>query len=115
MALYFENLIVWQKSFLLAKKVHFLLNKFPKEELYVLSDQMRRSSISIASNIAEGSGRWTNNEKNHFYHIAKGSAMELQTQILLAFEFWYLNNDDKIEFTSTIEEVVKMLYVMTQK
>ena len=53
MALYFENLIVWQKSFLLAKKIHMALKEFPKEELYALTDQMRRSSTSIASNIAE--------------------------------------------------------------
>jgi len=53
MALYFENLIVWQKAFLLAKKVHILLKNFPKEELYALTDQIRRSSTSIASNIAE--------------------------------------------------------------
>lgn len=53
MALYFESLIVWQKAFLLAKKVHVLLKIFPKEEMYALTDQVRRSSISISSNIAE--------------------------------------------------------------
>lgn len=114
MALYFESLIVWQKAFLLAKKVHVLLKIFPKEEMYALTDQVRRSSISISSNIAEWSGRWTNNEKNHFYHIAKGSAMELQTQILLAWDFWYIDEVTKNEVTSLIEEIVKMLYVMTK-
>jgi four helix bundle protein len=53
MALYFENLIVWQKSFLIAKKMHLLLKKFPKEEQYALTDQIRRSSTSIVANIAE--------------------------------------------------------------
>ncbi len=115
MALYFENLIVWQKAFLLAKKIHILLKKFPKEELYALTDQIRRSSTSIASNIAEWSGRWSNNEKNHFYHIAKWSAMELQTQILLAKEFWYIDEWTREEVTWIIEEIVKMLYTMTQK
>ena len=115
MALYFENLIVWQKSFLLAKKIHMALKEFPKEELYALTDQMRRSSTSIASNIAEWSGRGTNNEKNHFYHIAKWSAMELQTQVLLAGEFWYIEESFRNECTSLIEEIVRMLYAMTQK
>lgn len=115
MALYFENLIVWQKAFLLAKNIHTILKWFPKEELYALTDQMRRCSTSIASNIAEWSWRWTNNEKNHFYHIAKGSAMELQTQLLLAREFNYIDVWTQEELTGIIEEVVKMLYAMTQK
>jgi len=53
MALYFENLTVWQKAFFLAKRIHLILKKFPKEELYALTDQMRRCSTSIPSNIAE--------------------------------------------------------------
>lgn len=53
MALYFENLIVWQKAFLLAKNIYLCLKKFPREEQYVLIDQMKRSAISIVSNIAE--------------------------------------------------------------
>ncbi len=55
MALYFEGLIVWQKAFLLTEQIYTVLKKFPKEEIYALTDQMRRCSVSIPSNIAEGS------------------------------------------------------------
>ncbi len=115
MSLYFENLIVWQKAFLLAEKVHILLKKFPKEEQYALTDQIRRSSVSVPSNIAEGSGRGSNNEKNHFFHIAKWSVMELHTQLLLARKFWYIDVSSQEELASLIEEIVRMLVSMTQK
>lgn len=115
MTFYFQNLIVWQKAFLLSQKVHICIKNFPNEEKYALIDQMRRSSLSIVSNIAEWSGRWTNPEYKHFLHIAKWSSMELATQILLSDKFGYFPNDDvKEELLSLIEEVVKMLYTMIQ-
>lgn len=115
MALYFQSLIVWQKAFLLAEKVYILAKKFPKEETYALGDQVRRAAVSVSSNIAEWSGRWTINDRNQFYHIAKGSAMEVQTHILLARKFWYIEMDEQEEISSIIEEIVKMLVTMTKK
>ena len=115
MALYFEGLIVWQKAFLLTEQIYTVLKKFPKEEIYALTDQMRRCSVSIPSNIAEGSWRGTNNEKNHFFHIAKGSAMELQTQLLLAHKFWYIDTATQDQISKLIEEIVRMLVSMTKK
>lgn len=115
MALNFEKLIVWQKAFSLAEKVYIVLGELPKEEKYALIDQMRRSVISVPSNIAEGSGRSSQNEKHYFFHVAKWSAMELHTQLLLARKFWYINLKTQEEISSIIEEVVKMLVVMTRK
>lgn len=85
---YFRNLIVWQKSFALSEKIYQITKNFPQDERYWLTDQMRRASISIASNIAEWSARWTNTEYTHFLHIAKWSASELITQALLCQSFW---------------------------
>jgi four helix bundle protein len=76
---------------------------------------MRRSSLSIPSNIAEGSGRWGNAERNHFLHIAKWSDMELQTQILLAQTFWYIDEEVKTEITELIGEIIKMIYSVIWK
>ena len=116
MALYFEKLIVWQKAFKLAKNVHQLLKVFPKEEQYALTDQMRRSSISVMSNIAEGSGRGTNAERDHFLHISKWSAMELASQLLLARDFWYIIDFSLYEESMwLIEEIVKIIYSLTKK
>lgn len=116
MSLYFEKLIVWQKSFLLTKNVYILLRIFPKEEQFALIDQMRRSSVSVMSNIAEWSGRWTTPDRDYFLHIAKGSAMELASQLLLAKDFWYIQ-DLKLydECIWLIEEVVKIIYSLTKK
>ncbi len=114
MTFYFQNLIVWQKAFLLCEKVHICINDFPSEEKYALIDQMRRASLSVVSNIAEGSGRWTDAEHKHFLHIAKGSCMELATQILLAKKFWYIAEDIETELLWLVEEIIKMLYAMIQ-
>lgn len=114
MTLHFEKLIVWQKAFDLAEKVYILQRSFPKEEIYALADQMRRSAVSIPSNIAEWSWRWSEKEKTYFFHIAKWSAMELHTHILLAEKFWYINKDSQTELSFMIEEIVKILVVMSR-
>jgi four helix bundle protein len=77
---------------------------------------MRRSSLSIVSNIAEWSGRWTDPEHKYFLHIAKGSCMELATQVLLAQEFWYIKDSAVAdEIIWLIGEITKMLYAMIKK
>lgn len=70
MSFYFEKLIVWQKAYELCKRIHILIKKFSKEEQYALTDQLRRSSLSIVSNIAEGSSRSSDAEKRHFLSMA---------------------------------------------
>jgi four helix bundle protein len=80
----FQNLTVWQRAMELAEAVYELTKLFPPDELYGLTSQLRRASVSVASNIAEGRGRGSDGEFRHFLNIAQGSAFEVQTQLLLA-------------------------------
>lgn len=84
MAQAFQNLNVWQRAMDMAASVYSLTKTFPKDEQYGLSSQLRRASVSVASNIAEGRGRGTDGEFRQFLNIAQGSTYEVQTQLLLA-------------------------------
>ena len=86
----FTDLIAWQQSYQLALLIYQITKKFPKEELYCLSSQIRRAAISTSSNIAEGFSRRTYKDKNRFYFIALGSLTETQNQLLLAKDLGYL-------------------------
>ena len=103
----YEDLVVWQKAMLLAKRVYRLQKQFPKEELYGLGDQIRRAAVSIPSNIAEGFGRDTDKEFRHFLSIARGSLFETKTQLQLAESLGYLTFD--LEMTALFDEVGKLL------
>lgn len=105
----FKDLIVWQKAMELVAEVYLLVKKLPKEELFALSDQIRRAAISIPSNIAEGQGRNSTKEFIQFLAIAKGSKAELETQLLLCVKINYLNNSDIETAINLIQEVGKML------
>jgi four helix bundle protein len=87
----YKELIVWKKAFALTLEIYKATRNFPKEEQYVLISQMRRSAISIPSNIAEGANRRTTKEYIQFLQVAYGSAAELETQLLLAKELNYLS------------------------
>jgi four helix bundle protein len=116
MQFYFQTLIIWQKAFELTKLIYALIRSFPKEEQYALVDQMKRAAVSIMSNIAEWSGRSTVADRNHFYTMAKSSAMELASQILLAKDIWYITDTEKSDKCLWfIEEIMKMTYSLTQK
>ncbi len=84
MAQDFQDLTVWQRAMELTESVYELTRQFPADELYGLTSQLRRASVSIASNIAEGRGRGSDGEFRHFLNIAQGSTYEVQTQLLLA-------------------------------
>jgi four helix bundle protein len=101
-----KDLDVWKESMRLAKDVYALTTKFPKEEMYGLTSQIRRSAVSIPSNIAEGAGRNSNKEFIQFLYISLGSLAELETQILLSKDFGLLQGDvvDK-----SIERIRRML------
>ena len=96
-----KNLNSWQKAMDLVTIVYSITNNFPKREKYSLTDQIRRSAVSIPSNIAEGAGRESTNEYLRFLNIAMGSLSELETQLLLAVRLHYLNDEDV--FKSLIE------------
>ncbi len=111
----YKELIVWQKSMQLAKLIYELTNRFPSHELYGLCSQMRRCSVSVPSNIAEGSGRQSKKEFQQFLSIAMGSATELETQILLARNLSYVD-EKAVQFVlGLVDEVQKMLYHLVKK
>ena len=93
MKMNYTELEVWKSSRALVKEVYVLSAPFPKEELYALTNQIRRSSVSIPSNIAEGLGRQSNKETIHFLYISKGSLFEFETQLFLAFDLDYLSKE----------------------
>ncbi len=86
----FEKLIVWQKSINLAKQIYSATSKFPKDEIYGLSSQIRRAVVSISSNIAEGYVKSSSKEQVRFSEIAYGSLMEVLNQIIIAKEIKYI-------------------------
>lgn len=104
----YKNLKVWQKSVDLAVKIHELTNGFPKEEMYGLTSQIRRSAISVASNVAEGSGRNTSKDFRNFLGMAHGSIYGLETQMIIANKIGMLNNSDFEKIQHDIIEIQKM-------
>jgi len=111
----YKELIVWQKSFELAKEIFILTNKFPHSELYGITSQMRRAATSIPSNIAEGYGRKSTKSYAQFYAIAYGSALELETQVLLSKELQFNSLENFKKVDSLLIEVCKMLNAMITK
>jgi len=104
-----KDLIVWQKSIHLVKVVYVETKSFPKEELFGLVSQMRKSAVSIPSNIAEGFGRGSKKECEHFAYIALGSASELETQFIISKELDYINEYNFATMSSLLNEIIKML------
>jgi four helix bundle protein len=106
----FRDLTVWQKSMELAVQIYGLTKQFPREEIYGLTSQMRRSAVSIPSNIAEGQGRTSRAEFRQFVGIARGSNCELQTQLALARTLG-LGNRSLIDTAEQLSvEIRKMLF-----
>ena len=105
----FKSLKVWQKGIDLVKNVYKSSREFPKEELYGLTSQIRRSAISIPSNIAEGSGRGTDKDFNRFLDIALGSSYELETQIIIANELEFILEQDFKDLSLKVNEAQKMI------
>jgi four helix bundle protein len=106
---------VWEKSHHLALAIYKATAAFPKDELYGLTSQMRRSCVSISANIAEGCGRDGEAELARFCRIAMGSASELEYQLLLARDLGLLTNMDYEQLTSGVTEVKRMLTSFIQK
>ena len=109
----FKELIVWQKAMKLAKEIYQVAEFLPKSEMYALSSQIRRSAVSIPSNIAEGSKRGTAKDYCQFLKIAQGSAAELETQLLL-LQSIYVNIQVQ-QSLNLLEEVQKMLTTIIKR
>ena len=111
----YKELIVWHKSIELVKQIYIITGKFPKVELYGIISQMRRTVISIPSTIAEGYGRKSPKEYAQYLSIAYGSALELETQIIISKELNFVKPGDFTKAEDLLMEVSKMLNSMTSK
>ena len=105
----YKDLEVWKKGIALAKRAYQITRNFPKEEIYGLVSQIRRSAVSIPSNIAEGRSRQHKNEFVQFLYIALGSCSECETQIVLACELDYLEAEIKKELLEELSQIGKMI------
>jgi len=104
-----KDLNVWKDSIELVKNIYLITSKFPKNEVYGLTSQIRRSAVSIPSNLAEGAARQTKKEFSQFIFIALGSLSELKTQLIIAKEIKFINNFEFNEINEKITLIRKML------
>jgi four helix bundle protein len=111
----YKELIVWQKSVFLVKEIFILTKHFPQSEIYGITSQMRRAVVSIPSNIAEGYGRKSTKAYAQFYAIAYGSALELETQLIIAKELKLTSRELSKKVEELLVEVLKMLNSMLTK
>ena len=105
----YRNLIAYQKAKEVVKHTYKLLKKFPAEERYAMSDQLRRASVSITSNIAEGINRYSVKDKSHFIEMSYGSLMEVSSQFEIAEELGYITVEERLSMDQLIEEVARLL------
>jgi four helix bundle protein len=110
----YKELVVWRKAHQMTLDVYSATRSFPKEELYGLTSQLRRSAASIGANIAEGSGRRSNKEICRFLQIARGSASEAEYHLLLARDLKLLPEEDFRRLSRTADEVQRMLTTLIQ-
>ena len=106
----YKDLLIWQKGIKIVILVYQLVKSFPKEEIYALTSQLKRASVSIPSNIAEGYGRNSDKSFSHFLDISRGSLFEIETQLIIAKELGFISDDFLYqEILSQIEEESKMI------
>jgi four helix bundle protein len=105
----FKELKAWQKAIDFVTKIYSKTIEFPKEEIYGLTTQLRRSAVSIPSNIAEGAGRGTHKEFSHFLDITRGSTYEVETQLIISKNLKFLNDQTFEDLYFELEEIQKMI------
>ena len=111
----YKELLIWQKGIGIVLKVYKLTQSFPKDEIYALSSQLKRASVSIPSNIAEGFGRQTDKSFNHFLNISRGSLNEIETQLIIAKELGFIQDENLYnDLLFIIEEESKMINAFTK-
>lgn len=110
----YRDLTIWKRSFDLCADIYSLTKKFPKEENYGLTSQIRRASVSLPSNLSEGSKRGTK-EFIHFLKIAHGSGAELETQLLLTERLGYATSKDLENIVRNLTEVMGMIGALIKK
>ena len=110
-----KKLDVWKKSLILVAEVYKLTQSFPREEQFGLTSQLRRASVSVISNIAEGFARSSEIETKRFLEIARSSLVEVDTQIEIALKLYYLNEKDIIDLTESSNHIFAMLTKLIKK
>jgi len=108
----FRELTIWKRSVQLAVRIYQLTSDFPKHEMYGLASQIRRSVVSISSNIAEGAGRGSDKDFAKFLRISFGSACELETQLIIASDLELLKSCDVQSSIKELDEIQKMIYTL---
>ena len=104
----FEKLNVWQDARLLVKEIYNLIEIFPKEEKYALSDQLKRAAISVASNIAEGTSRSSYKEKIRFIEVSYGSLLEVYSQLILSMDLGYVTRE-------SLHNIIEFIYKISNE
>jgi four helix bundle protein len=111
----FKDLKIWQQGIDLTRKVYLVTSKFPKEEVYGLTSQMRRSAVSIPSNVAEGFKRSYGKEYKQFLQIVLGSAAELETQSIIAHKLGFIPDDSFADISQNLDSINKMTSSLIKK
>ena len=111
----YQQLEVWKKAMSLVTEVYQQTQTYPKEEIYALAIQIRRSAISIPANIAEGWGRKNTKEYVQFLRISRGSLLELETHLIISANLNYLSQQSLESLSQKIQEISKMLNAMIKK
>ncbi len=106
----FTDLVAWRKNHELVIEIYKVTKNFPREEVFGLTDQLRRAAVSITSNIAEGFGRRTIADKTHFYDMARGSLNEIKNQLLISHDVGYLDKEQFSGLALQADECGKILY-----
>jgi four helix bundle protein len=104
----YKKLNVWVSSISLVKNIYKLTRKFPKDEMFVLTQQLRRAAISIPSNIAEGAGRNSNAQFKNFLQISIGSCYEAETQLIISKELEYISEEELDTISKELDSIMKM-------
>lgn len=112
---HFRKILVWEKSISLVTKIYKTTSSFPKEEIFGLTSQIRRSSVSIPSNIAEGSGRESTKDFLRFLYISLGSIFEMQTQLEIAKNITYIKEEEFNNLYEDSREIERMLASLIRK
>lgn len=105
----YKDLLIWKKGITVVRLVYQLVETFPPQEIYAITNQLKRASVSIPSNIAEGYGRNSDKSFSYFLDIARGSLFEMETQLIISKELGFITNFELFEeVLSPIEELSKM-------
>lgn len=111
----FKELEIWKKGIELVKEIYALTDKFPNNELYGLVSQMRRSAVSVPSNIAEGFRRRHSKEFKQFLNIALGSLAELETHIIISKELHYIDSGSDTKALEFIDHIIRMIVTLSRR